>query len=255
MAGNSTHRETASKQPEAVHSWGALLVAAGQGTRFGGEPKQFATLGGRWLLEHALQTLVVAEGMKQVAVLVPPASCQRVRQHLAGRRWPGRAPTIMGGGASRQESVWLGLAALDECSHVLVHDAARPFVTPELIAAAREAASRNGAASVAMPVTDTLMRVASKSTKAQACMAQGTVDRTDMWAIQTPQAFAVALLRQAHAQAQADGFAATDDATLVLRLGRAVELVAGAWWNIKVTEPGDLERAAILLQSRPWERP
>ena len=140
------------------------------------------------------------------------------------------------GGATRQESVRLGLEMVPvECDTVVIHDAARCCVTPELIAATLA----QSPATTAVPVSDTLRKP------------DGTlVDRKNLYAVQTPQVFPKELLIQAHAQAEADGFFGTDDASLVDRLGVEVALAPGSSENIKVTTPEDLKLAEAILLSR-----
>ncbi|UCE04050.1 MAG: 2-C-methyl-D-erythritol 4-phosphate cytidylyltransferase [Candidatus Latescibacterota bacterium] len=229
----------------------ALVVAAGQGTRLGGEtPKQFRELGDRMLLTWAVQALARAPSVQRFVIVVTPGWEERVRHELARRAPHVRVAEVVSGGATRQDSVWHGLQAAPAASHLLVHDAARPFPTPELVESAIMAARRCGAATVALAVADTLMR-ADEST-AQV-LASATLERRGVWAIQTPQVFDASLLREAHVHAREQGLAATDDCSLVLALGRHVELVRGSSWNIKVTEPEDWPRAAWILRAREEE--
>jgi 2-C-methyl-D-erythritol 4-phosphate cytidylyltransferase len=122
----------------------------------------------------------------------------------------------------------------------------RPFLTPRLVREAAAAAVQHGAATVALPVTDTLVRAAGPA--GERPLLDVVVDRTRAWSVQTPQAFSIDLLCRAHALARERGLTATDDGGLVRAFGAPVALVAGNWWNIKVTEPQDLRRAEILLQ-------
>jgi 2-C-methyl-D-erythritol 4-phosphate cytidylyltransferase/2-C-methyl-D-erythritol 2,4-cyclodiphosphate synthase len=236
---------------ESVRGVVALVVAAGQGTRLGGDtPKQFRELGDRMLLTWAVQALARAPSLERFVIVVTPGWEERVRHELALRVPHVRVAEVVAGGAARQDSVGHGLQAAPEASHLLVHDAARPFPTPELVESVITAARRCGAATVALPVADTLMR-ADEST-AQV-LASETLERHGVWAIQTPQVFDAPLLRAAHAHARDKGLAATDDCSLVLALGRHVELVRGSSWNIKVTEPEDWPRAAWILRAREAE--
>lgn len=223
----------------------AVLVAAGQGTRMGDtdatRPKQFGMLGGRPLVMHSLQTLAQSARIARVVVVVPAGWEEHQRELCADTRLEARA-SVVTGGATRQESVRRGLEALPSCTHVVVHDAARPFVTQDHIDRVLEAAVREGAATIALPLTDTLMRATP-----EAGAATQRVDRDGVWAVQTPQAFERALLERAHARAE--GTQATDDGGLVLALGHAVQLVPGSWWNIKVTRASDLERAQWILET------
>ncbi|HEV8306765.1 MAG TPA: 2-C-methyl-D-erythritol 4-phosphate cytidylyltransferase, partial [Methylomirabilota bacterium] len=126
---------------------------------------------------------------------------------------------------------------------IVVHDGVRPCVTPELVTGVLAEARAHGAAVAALPIAETLKRAAEGWVTA-------TVDRDGLWAIQTPQAFRAALLREAHRRAAADGLLATDDAALVERLGAPVRVVPGLPGNVKITRPDDLGLARALL----WKR-
>ena len=150
---------------------------------------------------------------------------------------------VVAGGPRRQDSVRLGLDAItpgDGASLVLVHDAARPFVDARTIRAVLDAAARDGAATAAAPVADTLKRVHDGRVAA-------TLDRAGVWGTQTPQAFRLPLLRDAHARAVAAGLDATDDAMLVESLGHPVAVVAAPSRNLKITSPEDLALARALV--------
>lgn len=202
---------------------GALIAAAGSGERLGLGPKAFVRVGGTTLLDLCLEGLIGA--VSEVVVALPPGV--GLEAHDWGARFD-RFVTVTGG-ADRQSSVRL---MLDESSSevVLVHDVARPFVTPADAARVAAAASSVGAATAAVAVADTLVVATSGE----------TVDRSKLRAVQTPQGFRRGLLVDAHAAAARDAFAATDDAALVRRLGLHVELVAGSKLLNKLTEPGDL---------------
>jgi 2-C-methyl-D-erythritol 4-phosphate cytidylyltransferase len=153
--------------------------------------------------------------------------------------------TLVRGGVERQDSVWSALQGVSpEREFALVHDAARPLVTPDLCARVIEAALRSGAAVAAVPCTDTV-----KVVNAQGNV-ERTLDRRLLWMAQTPQVFRTDLLRQAHEAAQRDAFIATDDAALVERIGHPVQVVMGSYDNIKITEARDLRMAESLLKMR-----
>lgn len=224
----------------------ALLVAGGRGTRFGGdEPKQFRLLGGRPLLAHAAAALAESPRVDLLIAVVPPGLEAVAREALHVPAIQRKLHAVVPGGVTRQESVWAGLAAAEGATHVLVHDAARPFLTQRMIGAALDAARRTGACTVALPVADTLVRGAP-----DAPVVAGLLDRTGAWSVQTPQAFARPVLQAAHEHARARGHVGTDDGGLVHALGHPVELVPGTWWNLKVTRPEDWARAEILLALR-----
>jgi len=201
-----------------VSTW-VIVVAAGSGARYGGA-KQYEDLAGVRVLDRSLAAMAAADGI--VAVVAPGAPPEAA------------ATTTVAGGATRSASVRAGLAAVpDDADVVVVHDAARPLATPGLLATVVDAVRAGADAALpAVPVVDTIRR------------RDGTpVDRDDLLAVQTPQAFAAAALRAAH---RGDP-EATDDATLVAAAGGTVVVVDGERRNLKITTPDDLLVAAALL--------
>jgi 2-C-methyl-D-erythritol 4-phosphate cytidylyltransferase len=220
----------------------AVVVAAGRGERLGRAiPKAFVPLAGRPLLWHALQALGRAQSLDCIVPVVGAAD----RRH-----WDALAPELAGvsglapavpGGARRQDSVRAGIAALPpDAEWVAVHDAARPLVRPADVDRVVAEAKRGGAALLATPVRDTVKRV-------QEGRVVETPPRAELWAAQTPQVFRTAVLREALAKAEADGFTGTDDAELVERLGVRVRVVEGDARNLKITRPEDLPLAEQWL--------
>jgi len=215
----------------------ALIPAGGVGARVGSlTPKQFLALGDGPILAATLRHFARHPAIGAIVVAAPHAFLGRARR--AARGLGRRAEiTVVAGGSTRQESVWLALqAAPADTALVVVHDAVRPFIGRALIDAVLQAARDGGAAICALPVADTVKRVRDGRVEA-------TVDRTDLWTVQTPQAFHVEVLREAHEKARRDGIVGTDDAALVERLGQSVTVVRGLEGNIKITTPGDLRRA------------
>ncbi|GHF92638.1 2-C-methyl-D-erythritol 4-phosphate cytidylyltransferase [Deinococcus piscis] len=222
-------------------TFAALIPAAGSGTRLGRGPKAAVTVGGRSLLAWAAQAL--APHVAEVVVALPE-----------GLSLPPDVPAgvrTITGGATRQDSVRRLLEATS-AEHVLIHDAARPFLSAEVVQAVQAAVLRSEAATVALPVADSLVLGDMNTEKARAFWVEG-VPRENLWAIQTPQGFRRELLHYAHTYAAAEGFAATDDAGLVARLGHAVELVEGDARLFKVTRAGDLALAEALAPV--WDDP
>lgn len=223
----------------------AIIVAAGAGVRMGGDaPKALMSLGGRPMLLWSLDVIRASPLIDGVVVVAPPGREESVRALVAG---PGAAVQVVAGGASRSESVREGLrAAPAGTTRVLVHDAARPLVSAELIAAVLGGLDGADGAIAAAPVVDTLKRGDS------AGLIDGTVPREALWAAQTPQAFHVAPLRAAVAAAGAAGTlaAATDCASLVEAWGGRVRLIASRAPNPKVTTPSDVAVAQVLLGVR-----
>ncbi len=193
------------------------------------------------MLVVAASRFVGLAGLARMVVVVADDVREQAKSLLAPLRLPLRFASA---GAERQQSVASGIAALDpECAIVAVHDAARPLVTPEAIAACVAAARSTGAAILATPVPDTVKRVDGDRIVA-------TIPRADLWLAQTPQVFAAAVLRRAHADAPAD-LVATDDAALVERLGLPVAIVPSDPGNRKITTPADLAWAEAQLAGSP----
>jgi 2-C-methyl-D-erythritol 4-phosphate cytidylyltransferase len=214
-----------------------LIPAGGAGTRLGTRtPKQFLRLGATSILATTLRHFTSHPAVSAVVVAAPAARVPGTRRLVrAGRGGP--TVTVVAGGRERQESVWLALqAAPADSPFVIVHDAVRPFIDRALIDAVLAAAAGTGAAICALPIAETVKRVRDD-------IVEATVDRTGLWAVQTPQAFRTALLREAHEKARRDGVTGTDDAMLVERLGHAVRVVRGLPENVKITTAGDLQRA------------
>jgi 2-C-methyl-D-erythritol 4-phosphate cytidylyltransferase len=213
----------------------AILVAAGSGQRLGADvPKAFVTVAGRTLLEHAAARFTASPRIASVVVVAPVAELDRARR-LTGL-------PVVAGGATRQESVARGLAAVPEDARfVLVHDVARPFVPAPVIAAVVDALDGGADAVVpVVPVHDTVRRLDGDGLGP-------VVDRSRLAAVQTPQGFRRAVLAAAHAGA-APG--ATDDAMLAEAAGARVISVPGADESFKITTPVDLARAeAVALLS------
>jgi 2-C-methyl-D-erythritol 4-phosphate cytidylyltransferase len=210
----------------------ALLVAAGSGERLGaGRPKAFVELAGRPMLAWSLDALRAA-GIEDVVVALPPG-----HQAPAGCRG-------VEGGFTRSQSVRAALAAAPPGDQVVVHDAARPLVTPEHFRAALAALEEADCAIAAAPVTDTVKEAGPDR------FVTATLDRTRLWAIQTPQAFRRPALERALAVGEELLARATDDAWLVERTGGTVRVVESTPANFKVTTPHDLRLADHLLADR-----
>lgn len=223
---------------------GVIVVAAGRGERLGGAvPKQLASVGGRTLLQRSVAAFDAHEAVDAVVVVLP-APLVEAGPVLVGAT---RRPCVFtGGGERRQDSVRHGLAALpDGLDVVLIHDAARPFVDSALIGRVLDGVGETGAAVPAVPVRDTVKRVA----EGTAVVAE-TLARDGLWLAQTPQGFRRDLLERA--MAAGGDRPVTDEATLVELAGECVTLVRGDERNVKITTPQDLEaaRAAVALPPR-----
>ena len=215
----------------------AVIPAGGLGTRFGGRtPKQFLRFGAMPILVATVRHFAAHPSVRAVVVAAPGSYVARTRRILAPltRQVP---LTVVAGGRTRQDSVWLALqAAPEDAEVVVVHDAVRPLITRRLIDAVVDAAAEAGAAICALPVAETVKRVRGE-------LVEATLDRSELWTVQTPQAFRADLLREAHEKARRDGVVGTDDAMLVERLGHPVRVVRGLVENVKITTPEDLRRA------------
>lgn len=214
---------------------GAIVVAAGSGTRLSGPtPKPFLPLGGQSVLERTVAVFQRSAVIDKIVVVVA--------EHLVGEarsRFAGKVAAVVAGGQARQNSVAAGLGVLPDADWVVVHDGVRPFVSEPLVAQVLGAARRHGAATAGLPMSDTVKQV-------EHGRVQRTVERSLLWTVQTPQAFRAGLLREAHARAQGTG-PATDDAELVERLGAEVVVVPGDPANLKITTPQDLELARLRV--------
>ncbi|MGB6553681.1 MAG: 2-C-methyl-D-erythritol 4-phosphate cytidylyltransferase [Candidatus Binataceae bacterium] len=223
----------------------AIIVAAGSGSRLGrAEPKAFVPLGGHPMLYYSLAAAARVAGIAEIIVTVP-AGMEPAARACAVAAGAAKLPIkIAPGGAERQDSVRIALALVSvECDLVIVHDAARPLARPDLFAACLAAAQRAGGAIAAIPVADTLKRVAEGAITA-------TIPRAGLWQAQTPQAFRRSILIAAHDRAASEKTAATDDADLAERFGATIEVVESAAPNLKITTPADLAMAEAILASR-----
>ncbi|HLA63213.1 MAG TPA: 2-C-methyl-D-erythritol 4-phosphate cytidylyltransferase [Rhodothermales bacterium] len=218
----------------------AILPAAGGGTRMGGVPKQLRLLGGVPVLVHAARAVTAHPSVQALVVAVPAGEEAAVRELLALYGAGEGGVIVTAGGATRQQSVAAALAVVPEaCGLVLVHDAARPFLPVDRLAAVLEAANEHGAAALAVEAADTLRRVVDGGF-------EETVARDGLWRMQTPQVARTAWLRAALDAATRDGVEATDEVTLLRRAGYPVRLVEGDARNLKLTTPSDWEMAVAL---------
>lgn len=217
-----------------------LVLAAGRGERLGGAtPKAFVRLAGRTLIERSVATLLSLTEVTWVLPVVP-AGFGRSARDLGLPEDP-RLLAAVPGGVERQDSVALGLEALPaEVECVAIHDAARCLVRAMDVARVLAVARTDRAALLAVPASDTIKRV-------RAGRIVETPPRGECWVAQTPQVFAVEVIREAIAKARQDGVVGTDDAQLVERLGVPVRVVEGSPRNLKITRPEDLLLAERLL--------
>jgi len=219
----------------------AILVAAGRGVRMGAD-KLWLEIAGRPLAAHAWKKFNDAKCVDEIILVVRDEAREKFSR-LAKQFHFQKKFQIVTGGAERQDSVWNGLEALSlKTEIVAIHDAARPCVTEELIAATIAAARKTGAAVAAQPVTDTIKESADGTTIS--C----TLDRSRLWSVQTPQTFRVEIIRCAIAAARQKKLLFTDDTAACELIGQKVRLVASSAPNPKVTAPGDLPLIEALLK-------
>lgn len=213
------------------------------GSRLGsGKPKALVDLAGKPLLVRTLERLDAMNLVDGAVVAVPP-DCRATFEAVLHTAFGERTITVIDGGAERQLSVANGLAALDaETDIVVIHDAARPFVSLRAVHDSIEGARTFGAATVALPCSDTILEDDGEG------FLEGTPDRDRLWACQTPQTFRVEVIAAAHRSAQRDGFFATDDASLVRENGGRVKLVTGSAFNRKITTRADLAYAEHVIR-------
>ena len=232
-----------------------IIPAAGLGTRMAAASgarvvpaasKQFTELDGVPILIHTLRRFAASPRVRDIYLALRSAESGAFQDRLAQEKL-GKEVRVVEGGEHRQESVANALAAVKAGPDdiVLVHDAVRPFVDEEIISAVIDAAVRHGAAIAGVPAVDTIKQV---ERTAEGAVIRATIPRAQIVMAQTPQGFRFDVLRKAFAEATADGFAGTDEASLVERSGHEVVVVMGSPRNIKITTPADLELAEFFME-------
>jgi len=226
-----------------------ILPAAGLGTRMAGpQPKQFLALNGLPILIHSLRAFAAVQRVTAIYVAVRKPEMERVEAQVAEYGFAGRV-RVVEGGDNRQESVSNALAALpaEPDDIVLVHDAVRPLIDAATIDRTIDAVIEFGAAIVGLPAVDTIKQV---ERTAHGALVTSTIPREFVVLAQTPQGFRFGMLQRVFAEATADGFVGTDEASVVERAGLPVAVVPGSQVNLKITQPGDLELAEFYLRQR-----
>ncbi|HEY9787863.1 MAG TPA: 2-C-methyl-D-erythritol 4-phosphate cytidylyltransferase [Candidatus Obscuribacterales bacterium] len=235
------------KQPDTIPVIAAVLVAGGSGQRFGRSEvaKQYLPLGQCPIYIWSLRKFLLHDRISHVVLVVTSSMVDKVasevRQQLPAS---GEKLSVTAGGDSRQQSVFAGLEFLagkrSDIDIVLVHDAARPFVTTSMIDDVIKGTAETGACTVGLPLADTVKKVDSG-------IIIDTVDRRELYTVQTPQGADFNKLMSAHRQAQKDNWDTTDDAAMMEKLGVKVRIVPGSAWNIKITTPDDLRICEALV--------
>lgn len=218
---------------------GTVVVAAGHSERIGAD-KIFMPLGGKPLLTWSIDVCQNYEPINQIAIVLNKDNFDLGQRLVIEREWS-KVVALCVGGRRRQDSVREGLFRLKECEWIIIHDGARPFLTIDLLNDGLEAAKLTGAAAAAVPAKDTI-----KLSDENGIVKQ-TLQRSQLWMMQTPQIFRFDIITRAYEQNDND---VTDDASLVEKSGGKVKLYQGSYKNIKITTPEDLALAEILARGR-----
>lgn len=220
-----------------------VIVAAGSSRRMAGRDKLWMPLAGRITLARTIDTFAFSPLIASIVLVLSSERLEQTRELCQHEGWD-KISGIVAGGTRRQDSVRAGLDYLaenaPETRWVMIHDGARPLVTSTILEAGLQTAQELQAAVAAVPVKDTIKQV-------QHNLIQATPERSQLWAVQTPQVFAFPLIYQAHHCALAED-EATDDAALLERLGHPVAIFPGSYSNLKITTQEDLLIAEALLQ-------
>jgi 2-C-methyl-D-erythritol 4-phosphate cytidylyltransferase len=222
----------------------AIIVAAGSSRRMGFD-KLFAPLAGKPVLWHSIKAFNDAKDVDEILVVTREDRMDEVEDLVSSGGFT-KVTKVISGGEERHISVWNGLQAVDSqgSEFIAIHDGARPLVTPELIKACLDLAKTHGAASCASQIPDTVKRASIEQ------MVTESVERTGLWAMQTPQVFSSGLILQAYAALVAKHEIVTDEVSAVQKLGKKIALLKNDDWNLKITFPHDLELAEHVLELR-----
>jgi len=229
-----------SKKSQKAETIGVVIVAAGSSRRMNGKDKIMAPLAGKPVLFHVVEPFLKFHRVERVVLVLNRRNLAGVKELLMKYGWDERVVTCLGG-KRRQDSVLAGLRKLGKCDWVIIHDGARPRITLDLIRRGLEAARESGAATAAIPVTDTIKLAGTDM------VVRWTMPRENLWQIQTPQIFRYDMLMDAFQYNEHD---VTDEAQLVELTSGRVKLFMGAYDNIKITTPADLTIAGALLKNR-----
>jgi 2-C-methyl-D-erythritol 4-phosphate cytidylyltransferase len=238
----------------ALQPTSAVLLAAGQSSRMGGDSgsdrKPFLVLEGLTLLEHACAAFDRSPAVSEIVLVGHPDDGERLQRLRKSCAALAKVRTIVAGGELRTDSVRAGVAACDPKSRLIaIHDVARALIETSIVERAIEKAGARGAALVAIPMHDTV------KTSSDGEHAETTLDRSVLWCAQTPQVFKAERLKALLEQARAENFRPTDDSALYERYSGPIPIVMGSPHNLKITTPDDLVLAASILRSRRTARP
>ncbi len=222
----------------------AIIVAAGSSRRMGFD-KLFAPLAGKPVLWHSIKAFTECQEVDEILIVTKEDGMDEVEALVAAEKLK-KVTKVISGGEARHISVWNGLQAVNArgSEFVAIHDGARPLTTPKLIKACLELAEIHGAACCASQIPDTVKRASVEH------MVTESVERTGLWAMQTPQIFSSGLILQAYAALMAKHEMVTDEVSAVQKLGKKIALLKNDDWNFKITFPHDLELAGHVLELR-----
>jgi 2-C-methyl-D-erythritol 4-phosphate cytidylyltransferase len=221
----------------------AIIVAAGSSRRMGFD-KLFAPLAGRPVIAHSIAAFEDCKEVEEIILVTKKERIDEMEKLIAAGKF-NKLKQVIAGGVERHFSVWNGLNAVSSKSgFIAIHDGARPLTTPKLIRECLALAKQVGAACCAAQIPDTVKRASDES------VVMESVERTGLWAMQTPQIFASAVIMQAYASLIANNEVVTDEVSAVQRLGKRIGLLRNDEWNFKITLPRDIELAEHVLSSR-----
>ena len=222
----------------------AIIVAAGSSRRMGFD-KLFALLDGKPVLWHSLKAFSDSREIDEILIVTREDQMDAVEK-LVGHEKLKKVKKVIGGGPERHISVWNGLQAVEahDSEFIAIHDGARPLTTPKLIKSCLDLARIHGAACCASQIPDTVKRASIEQ------MVTDSVERTGLWAMQTPQFFSSGLILQAYASLMAKHEMVTDEVSAVQKMGKKIALLKNEDWNFKITFPHDLELAEHVLELR-----
>lgn len=227
-------------------NYSVVIPAAGQGKRMKlSHNKQFLDLEGKPVIVHTLNTFQQDDWCSEIIVVGNPLEIDRLSE-IIKKYSITKVTKVIPGGKERQNSVFNGLKAVQTNTTVLIHDGARPFVSQEKIHQLVIEAEVNGGAVLAVPMKDTVK-------KAEGRRVLQTVDRSCLWSVQTPQAFKLSVILQAHKRAEDSGYIGTDDASLLERYEGNVSIVEGDYYNIKLTTQEDIVFAKAIIEKKRSE--
>lgn len=221
----------------------AIIVAAGSSRRMGFD-KLFAPLAGKTVIAHSVGAFEQCEEITGILIVTKREKMSALKKVVAEEGFK-KVRKIITGGAERHLSVWRGLRAVSaDAEFIAIHDGARPLTTPDLIRECLDLARETGAACCASPIPDTLKRASDEQVVTE------SIERSGLWAMQTPQIFSTGLILQAYAAIIAKNEVVTDEVSAVQRMGKKIALLRNDDWNFKITLPRDLELAEHVLASR-----